>query len=103
MTQKSDIEIAREAKMLPIQEIGEKLGVTGKSLIPWGHDKAKIDYDSIRASASNNDGRLILITAVSPTPAGEGKTTTTVGLGDALNHIGKNAVIGSIHRFTQIR
>jgi len=79
--------------MLPIQEIGEKLGITGKSLIPWGHDKAKIDYDSISASASNKYGKLILVTAVSPTPAGEGKTTTTVGLGDALTHIGKKAVI----------
>ena len=79
--------------MLPIQDIGNRLGVTGKSLIPWGHDKAKIDYESINAAASNNDGKLILITAISPTPAGEGKTTTTVGLGDALNHIGKNAVI----------
>jgi formate--tetrahydrofolate ligase len=93
VSQKSDIEIARTARMLPIQEIGEKLGIVGKSLIPWGHDKAKIDYESIKASASNEDGKLILVTAVSPTPAGEGKTTTTVGLGDALNHIGKNAVI----------
>jgi formate--tetrahydrofolate ligase len=93
VSQKSDIEIARKAKMLPIQDIGKKLGVTGKSLIPWGHDKAKIDYASIKASASNKDGKLILVTAVSPTPAGEGKTTTTVGLGDAMNHIGKNTVI----------
>ena len=93
MSQKSDIEIARSATMLPIQEIGEKLGVTGKSVIPWGHDKAKIDYQSINASSSNKDGKLILVTAVSPTPAGEGKTTTTVGLGDALNIIGKNTVI----------
>ncbi len=93
VSQKSDIEIARTAKMLPIQDIGKKLGVTGKSLIPWGHDKAKIDYKSINASVSNKDGKLILVTAVSPTPTGEGKTTTTVGLGDALNQIGKNAVI----------
>jgi formate--tetrahydrofolate ligase len=93
VSQKSDIEIARTAIMLPIQEIGEKLGIKGKSLIPWGHDKAKIDYESINASASNKDGRLVLVTAVSPTPAGEGKTTTTVGLGDALNLIGKDAVI----------
>ncbi len=93
MSHKSDIEIARTAKMLPIQDIGEKLGVTGKSLIPWGHDKAKIDYESTNASASNDDGKLILVTAVSPTPAGEGKTTTTVGLGDAMNQIGKNTVI----------
>lgn len=93
MSQKSDIEIARAAKMLPIQDIGAKLGVAGRSVIPWGHDKAKIDYESINASTSNKDGKLILVTAVSPTPTGEGKTTTTVGLGDALNLVGKNAVI----------
>jgi len=93
VSQKPDIEIAQAAQMLPIQDIGKKLGITGKSVIPWGHDKAKIDYESIDAAASNDDGKLILVTAVSPTPAGEGKTTTTVGLGDALNHIGKNAVI----------
>jgi formate--tetrahydrofolate ligase len=93
VSQKPDIEIAQAAKMLPIQDIGKKLGISGKSVIPWGHDKAKIDYESIDAAASNDDGKLILVTAVSPTPAGEGKTTTTVGLGDALNYIGKNAVI----------
>jgi formate--tetrahydrofolate ligase len=93
LSHKSDIEIAREATLLPIQEIGERLGITGKSLIPWGHDKAKIDYESIDMPPSSKDGKLILVTAVSPTPAGEGKTTTTVGLGDALNLVGKNAVI----------
>ena len=93
VSQKPDIEIAQAAKMLPIQDIGKKLGITGKSVIPWGHDKAKIDYESIDAAASKDDGKLVLVTAVSPTPAGEGKTTTTVGLGDALNYIGKNAVI----------
>jgi formate--tetrahydrofolate ligase len=89
----SDIEIAREAKLLPIQEIGKKLGLSSDMLIPYGRDKAKIDYPVLRNSESRPDGKLILVTAVSPTPAGEGKTTTTVGLGDALNLIGKNAAI----------
>ncbi|MFQ6005586.1 MAG: formate--tetrahydrofolate ligase [Woeseia sp.] len=93
VSQKSDIEIARAAKLLPIREIGKKLGIAEQSVIPWGHDKAKIEFDSIGASAPNADGKLILVTAVSPTPAGEGKTTTTVGLGDAMNHIGSSAVI----------
>jgi len=90
---KSDIEIAQAATKLPIVEIAEKLGIPSESLIPYGHDKAKISSDFIKASASNKDGKLILVTAVSPTPAGEGKTTTTVGLGDALNQIGKRALI----------
>jgi formate--tetrahydrofolate ligase len=90
---KSDIEIAQAATKLPIVEIAEKLGIPSESLIPYGHDKAKISGDFIKASARNKDGKLILVTAVSPTPAGEGKTTTTVGLGDALNKIGKRALI----------
>jgi formate--tetrahydrofolate ligase len=93
VSQKSDIEIARAAKILPIREIAKKLGIPEKSVIPWGRDKAKIDYKSINAAASSNDGKLILVTAVSPTSSGEGKTTTTVGLGDALNRIGKNTII----------
>jgi formate--tetrahydrofolate ligase len=93
MSRKSDIELAREAKLLPIQEIGKKLGLSPDLLIPYGHDKAKIDYRVLANSAGRPDGKLILVTAMSPTPAGEGKTTTTVGLGDALNHIGKNAAI----------
>lgn len=93
MGPKSDIELARTAKILPIQEIGKKLGLSSDLLIPYGHDKAKIDYRVLNNSAGRPDGKLILVTAVSPTPAGEGKTTTTVGLGDALNHIGKNATI----------
>ena len=93
MTVKSDIEIAQAAIKLPIVEIAEKLGIPSESLVPYGHDKAKISGDFIKASASKKDGKLILVTAVSPTPAGEGKTTTTVGLGDALNHIGKRALI----------
>jgi len=90
---KSDIEIAQAAKVLPIQEIGAKLGIPSESLIPYGHDKAKISAEFINSVSKKKDGKLILVTAVSPTPAGEGKTTTTVGLGDAMNLIGKNATI----------
>jgi len=90
---KSDIEIAQAATVLPIADIAEKLGIPSESLIPYGNDKAKIRREFIAANASNKDGKLILVTAVSPTPAGEGKTTTTVGLGDALNKIGKRALI----------
>jgi formate--tetrahydrofolate ligase len=90
---KSDIEIAQAAKVRPIQEIAEKLGIPTDALIPYGHDKAKIGADFIKSIGKKKDGKLILVTAVSPTPAGEGKTTTTVGLGDALNIIGKKAVM----------
>ena len=93
MNVKSDIEIARAANVLPIQEIGAKLGIPADALIPYGHDKAKISADFIDANGDGKDGKLILVTAVSPTPAGEGKTTTTVGLGDGLNLIGRNATI----------
>lgn len=89
----SDIEIARAAAKKPIQEIGARLGVPSEHLIPFGHDKAKVSADFISAQAERSDGKLILVTAVNPTPAGEGKTTTTVGLGDGLNAIGKNAMI----------
>jgi len=90
---KSDIEIAQAATLLPIQEIAAKLGIPIDALVPYGHDKAKISAEFIASKQGEKDGRLILVTAVSPTPAGEGKTTTTVGLGDALNRIGKNALI----------
>jgi len=90
---KSDIEIAQAANVLPIQEIAAKLGIPNDALIPYGHDKAKINADFIKGTAKSNDGKLILVTAVSPTPAGEGKTTTTVGLGDGLNLLGKKAVM----------
>jgi formate--tetrahydrofolate ligase len=90
---KSDIEIARAAKMRPIQEIGERLGIRSDDLIPYGHTKAKISLDFIDGLKDRPDGKLILVTAITPTPAGEGKTTTTVGLGDGLNRIGKRAVI----------
>ena len=90
---KSDIEIAREAKKLPIQEIGAKLNIPSEDLLPFGHDKAKLSSEFIKKQESKADGKLILVTAINPTPAGEGKTTTTVGLGDGLNAIGKKAAI----------
>jgi formate--tetrahydrofolate ligase len=92
-TVKSDIEIAREAKMKPIMDIGKGLGIPEKSLIPYGHTKAKVSLDYIDSLKSRKDGKLILVTAINPTPAGEGKTTTTVGLGDGLNRIGKKAIV----------
>jgi len=93
MTYKSDTEIAREAKMQPIQAIGKKLDIPEKDLLPFGHDKAKVSAEFIASKRSGNDGKLILVTAINPTPAGEGKTTTTVGLGDGLNAIGKKAMV----------
>ncbi|WP_267549945.1 formate--tetrahydrofolate ligase [Rhizobium rhizogenes] len=89
----SDIEIARAAKKLPIIEIGAKLGIPAEDLAPYGYDKAKISASFITAQSGKKDGKLILVTAINPTPAGEGKTTTTVGLGDGLNRIGKKAVV----------
>ena len=93
MAFKSDIEIAREANKKPIQEIGDRLGIPSEHLLPYGHDKAKISQSFIDGVQGRPDGKLILVTAINPTPAGEGKTTTTVGLGDGLNKIGKNAMI----------
>jgi len=93
MSFKTDIEIAREAKKKPIQEIGDKIGIPYEHLLPFGHDKAKVSQDFINSVQDREDGKLILVTAINPTPAGEGKTTTTVGLGDGLNAIGKNAMI----------
>ena len=90
---KSDIEIARAAKKKPIMEIGAKLGIPSEHLLPYGHDKAKISADFIAQQKGKKNGKLVLVTAINPTPAGEGKTTTTVGLGDGLNRIGKKAVI----------
>jgi formate--tetrahydrofolate ligase len=89
----TDIDIARAARKLPIQKIAAALGIPEASLIHYGRDKAKIEGDFLRSLKGKRDGKLILVTAINPTPAGEGKTTTTVGLGDALNHIGKRAVI----------
>lgn len=93
MSYKSDIEIAREAQKRPIQEIGSKLGIPSEHLLPYGHDKAKVSQGFINSVQKNDNGKLILVTAINPTPAGEGKTTTTVGLGDGLNRIGKKAAV----------
>jgi formate--tetrahydrofolate ligase len=90
---KSDIEIAQAASMRPIGEIADKLGVPEDAVSPYGRYKAKISLDYIRSLADRSTSKLILVTAITPTPAGEGKTTTTVGLGDALNHIGKKAIL----------
>jgi formate--tetrahydrofolate ligase len=89
----SDIEIAQKAKMKPIGEIATKLGIPPEALSPFGHYKAKIGLGYIDSLRKKPDGKLVLVTAISPTPAGEGKTTTTVGLGDAMNLIGKKTVI----------
>jgi len=90
---KSDIEIAREAKMQPITDIGAKLDIPADALLQYGPHKAKMSYEFINSLGRKRDGKLILVTAITPTPAGEGKTTTTVGLGDGLNAIGKRAAI----------
>src|SRR5216684_1878752 len=91
---KSDIEIAQAAAMRPIGQVAQdKLGIPDEALSLYGRYKAKISLDYIRSLADRPNGKLILVTAITPTPAGEGKTTTTVGLGDALNHIGKKAII----------
>jgi formate--tetrahydrofolate ligase len=89
----SDIEIAQQAKMLRATQIAQKVGIPEAHLIPYGHYKAKVALDYIDTLKGRRNGKLILVTAISPTPAGEGKTTTTVGLGDALNRIGRKAII----------
>src|SRR5262245_58856891 len=90
---KSDIEISQAAKMTPIMEIGKKrLGIAPENLDPYGHYKAKVSMDYIKSLKAKPNGKLILVTAITPTPAGEGKTATTVGLTDALNLIGKRAI-----------
>ena len=93
MAFKTDIEIAREAVKQPIQEVGAKLDIPSADLLPFGHDKAKVSAEFIAKQKGKADGKLILVTAINPTPAGEGKTTTTVGLGDGLNAIGKKAAV----------
>ena len=91
---KSDIEISQAAEMRPILDVAaDKLDIPAEDLIPYGHYKAKVSLDYIASLKGRPDGKLILVTAITPTPAGEGKTTTTVGLGDALNEIGKKAMI----------
>jgi formate--tetrahydrofolate ligase len=92
MAVKSDIAIAREANLRPIAEIANKIGIPADALFNYGPTKAKITFDFIDSVQNNKDGKLILVTAITPTPAGEGKTTTTVGLGDGLNRIGKKAM-----------
>jgi len=89
----SDIEIAQRAEIKPIQDIAKKIGIPDDALIPYGKTKAKVDLDYIKSLQDKPDGKLILVTAVTPTPAGEGKTTTSVGLNDGLNRIGKNAMV----------
>lgn len=93
MNYKSDIEIAQQAKLKPISEIAKKLGIGEEYIESYGRYKAKIDYNLLKKYEGAKNGRLILVTAITPTPAGEGKTTTTVGLGDALNRLGKKAMI----------
>ena len=89
----TDIEIARAASKKPIQEIAAKIGISNEHILPYGHDKAKVSEAFIKSLSNEKDGHLILVTAINPTPAGEGKTTTTVGLGDGLNAIGKKAAV----------
>ena len=90
---KSDLEIARSARLLPVKQIAENLGIDSDAIFNYGHHKAKISLDFIETLEQKSEGKLILVTAMTPTPAGEGKTTTTVGLGDGLNAIGKKAIV----------
>ncbi|HEX9770223.1 MAG TPA: formate--tetrahydrofolate ligase, partial [Kiloniellales bacterium] len=90
---KSDIEIARSAEMQPIGEVAERLGVPAEAISPYGHYKAKVSLEFLATLGDRADGKLILVTAITPTPAGEGKTTTSVGLADGLNRLGKQAVV----------
>ncbi|MDR1958174.1 MAG: formate--tetrahydrofolate ligase [Planctomycetaceae bacterium] len=93
MTYLSDLEIARQAKPLPIEKVAEKRGLTAAQIECFGHNKAKIPFDVLEKVSDNPDGKLVLVTAISPTPAGEGKTTTSIGLADALNRIGKKTTV----------
>lgn len=90
----ADIEIAEAATLTPIAELAaERLGISGEDLVPYGHTKAKVSLDYLRTLEDHEDGTLVLVTAMSPTPAGEGKTTTAVGLADGLSRIGKKAIV----------
>src|SRR5690625_1157653 len=89
----SDIEIARNATLKPIHEVAQAIGLSEESLEVYGKYKAKISHETIDELASKEDGKLILVTSINPTPAGEGKSTVTVGLGDAFKQLGKNVVI----------
>ena len=90
---KTDIQIAQEADLKPIREISESIGIEEKYLELYGNYKAKIDYNMLSKVKDREDGKLILVTAISPTPAGEGKTTTSVGLADAIHRLGKNVMV----------
>ena len=90
---KTDIQIAQEADLKPIKEISESMGIEEKYLELYGNYKAKIDYNMLSKVKDREDGKLILVTAISPTPAGEGKTTTSVGLADAIHRLGKNVMV----------
>ena len=94
----SDIEIAQQSKLLRVTKVAEKLGIPEEHLVPYGHYKAKVSLDFVNSLAKKKDGKLVLVTAITPAPAGEGKTTTTVGLGDALNRIGKAIICRASHR-----
>ena len=89
----NDIDIAQAATIKPIGDIADKLGIPNDALMPYGHTKAKVDLKYIETLKDKPNGKLILVTAITPTPAGEGKTTTSVGLTDGLNRIGKNAMV----------
>ena len=93
MTMPTDIAIARAAQLKPIQAIADRIGAPAEVVSPYGRHMAKIDLDWLATLPARADAKLILVTAINPTPAGEGKTTTTVGLGDGLNRIGKSAMI----------
>ena len=90
---KTDIQIAQEADLKPIREISDSIGIEEKYLELYGNYKAKIDYNMLSKVKDREDGKLILVTAISPTPAGEGKTTTSVGLADAIHRLGKNVMV----------
>jgi formate--tetrahydrofolate ligase len=89
----SDIEISRAATLRPILQIAEHAGIPAAAVEPYGHYKAKLDLNLIAGTADKTPGKLILVTAINPTPAGEGKTTTSIGLADALNRIGKRTML----------
>ena len=90
---RTDIEIAQDAQMLPISKIADEIGLSDDYLEHYGKYKAKIDYNVLKTKRETKDGKLILVTAITPTPAGEGKTTVSVGLADGLRQIGKKAVV----------
>ena len=93
MSFKTDIEIAQESQMLPITQVAKTAGVDEQYLEQYGKDKAKVDYNILKDKADAPNGKLVLVTAINPTPAGEGKTTTTVRLADGMRRIGKNVLV----------